>query len=254
MCKRSTALEQQFRYCRFFPMHSMFIIKHKIRIQLSQVTHTIINSQGKGIKQKNHRLANKLQPTEITATLTVIDEYLYWQLHLNLGTTKKENKHTWEVILSKLLWKKFSFFHCQELLRICYQRPPVAVWDGHKPNCLYLKGKPVFTRAWSMPFTMTVPSMVWEEDLDSMESTQSRKSAILLCLTSGRTINLSQKKNKIAAIDFMTPSEKKIFPPIQTGCSSWKQFFKVCFPKSHRVRTLQTILCLAQRLLSKALI
>lgn len=52
MCKRSTALEQQFRYCRFFPMHSMFIIKHKLRIQLSQVTHTIINSQENGIKQK----------------------------------------------------------------------------------------------------------------------------------------------------------------------------------------------------------
>lgn len=75
--------------------------------------------------------------------------------------------------------------------------------------------------------------MVWEEDLDNMESTQSRKSAILLCLTSGRTINLSEEKKKenIAAIDFMTPNEKQFF-----FLSKLETILQCVFPQSTQDR------------------
>lgn len=64
-----------------------------------------------------------------------------------------------------------------------------------------------------MPFITTVPSIVWKEDLDNMERVQSRKSGILFCLTSGRTINLSEKKTQNTAVtNFMTFNEKELFP------------------------------------------
>lgn len=86
-----------------------------------------------------------------------------------------------------------------------------------------VKRKRVLTRACSMPFITTVPSILWKEDLDNIDSVQSKKSAILFCLTSGRTMNLSWKKIKtkhkpLQLLSLHVPM-KIILPTVQTSCS-----------------------------------
>lgn len=136
--------------------------------------------------------------------LRVIYQYLYWQLpfHLLMKTLLGEKRHICEVVPSKLLCKKFWLyiilpflismnFSVDFLLKVYHNS--ITLEKNYIYNHLSLRRKMVFTRACSMPFITTVPSIVWKEDLDNIERVQSRKSAILFCLTSGRTINLSQK-------------------------------------------------------------
>lgn len=111
MYKRSSVLEQQFR---FFPHAQCVNFKTQTK-NSALLSHTPFTRKGHSTKN-SFRLANKPKLTEITATLRVIYKYLYWQFYFHLGMTKKENTHAWEVIFSKLLWRKISFFHCQEPL------------------------------------------------------------------------------------------------------------------------------------------
>lgn len=83
--------------------------------------------------------------------------------------------------LDTYVWKYFQWWSWQ--LKIAFRKEK---WD-------YL-WKQLFTRDWSMPSITIVPSIVWKEDLDNVERVQSRKSAILFCLTSRRVINLHTKK------------------------------------------------------------
>lgn len=53
----------------------------------------------------------------------------------------------------------------------------------------------VLTRACSIPSMTMTPSMVWKEEWAKVHRLQSRKLAIFLCLTSGRTINLQRNTN-----------------------------------------------------------
>lgn len=82
-----------------------------------------------------------------------------------------------------IIWKYFQQLRELTQLKIAFKKEK---WD-------YL-WKQLFTRAWSMPSITIVPTMVWKDDLDNVERVQSRKSAILFCLTSGRVINLHTKK------------------------------------------------------------